>query len=384
MEEINKTAFDEAIDVVDGGRSGENKGIPIPFQRLKKYLPNIQQRTYYLIGAGTKVGKTSFADDVFYYGAYDYFMNLKRQGALNGFELDIDYFSYEIDKKTKILKGISRKLWHDYGIVADANTILSRGENHCNDELYALVIKYKDYFDEMEDVVTVHDMPDNPTGMNKYLLHKAKQFGDVKLKNINRDPEGTPIMRFDSYKPHNPKRYWLIFIDHIALMLEERGFSTKQNIDKMSQYLVQLRNNYGASPIVIQQMAFNAESDERHKSNRLTPTLKDFGDSKYTTRDANVIMTLFSPYRYNMERFQGYNVQALGNSYRNLEILENRDGEPNINLGLNFIGPCGTFRELPRQADMTDNIEQMAFNLENKRSLYVQNDNGIWVDNPFA
>ena len=68
----------------------------------------------------------------------------------------------------------------------------------------------------------------------------------------------------------------------------------------------------------------------------------------------------------------------------NLEILENRDGEPNINLGLNFIGPCGTFRELPRQADMTDNIEQMAFNLENKRSLYVQNDNGIWVDNPFA
>lgn len=377
-----KTAFDEAQETIIGGRSGENQGIPIPFQRLKKYLPNIQQRTYYLIGAGTKVGKTSFADDVFYYGAYDYYKNLKDLGELNGFELDIDYFSYEIDKKTKILKGISRKIWHDYGIVADANTILSRGENHCSDELYALVLKYKAYFDEMEDVVTVHDMPDNPTGINKYLLNKAKSFGEVKMKNINKNPDQAPIMRFDSYKPHNPKRYWLIFIDHIALMLEERGFNTKQNIDKMSQYLVQLRNNYGATPVVIQQMAFDSESDERHKSNRLTPALKDFGDSKYTTRDANVIMTLFSPYRHNIERFQGYNMNTLGNSYRNLEILENRDGEPNINLGLNFIGPCGTFRELPRSKDMTEDIEQMASAMTNKRSKYVQDVNGLWVDNP--
>ena len=376
------TAFDDAIGDIDGGRSGENQGIPIPFQRLKKYLPNIQQKTYYLIGAGTKVGKTSFADDVFYYGAYDYYKQLKDAGELDGFELDIDYFSYEIDKKTKILKGISRKLWHEHGIIADANTILSRGENHCSDELYQLVLKYKEYFDEMEDIVTIHDMPDNPTGMNKYLINKAKQHGVQVEKNINKDPNGPPIMRFDSYKPTNPKRYWLIFIDHIALMLEERGFNTKQNIDKMSQYLVQLRNNYGASPVVIQQMAFDSESDERHKSNRLTPTLKDFGDSKYTTRDANVIMSLFSPYRFNLESFQGYNINALGNTYRNLEILENRDGEPNINLGLNFIGPCGTFRELPKTSEMNADIEQAASTMHNGRSMYVQDENGLWIDNP--
>jgi hypothetical protein len=379
MDTPKQTIFDEALGEIQGGRTGENKGIPIPFERLRQYLPNIQQKTYYLIGAGTKVGKTSLADDVFYYGAYDYFKTLKDSGTLNGFELDIDYFSYEIDKKTKILKGISRKLWHDYGIIADANTILSRGPNHCSDEIYDLVIKFKDYFDEMEDIVTVHDMPDNPTGMNKYLLHKASQHGEVIMKNINKEPGGKPILRFDSYKPNNPKRYWLIFIDHIALMLEERGFNTKQNIDKMSQYLVQLRNNYGATPVVIQQMAFDAENDERHKSNRLTPTLKDFGDSKYTTRDANVIMTLFSPYRYNLERFQGYNISNLGNTYRNLEILENRDGEPNINLGLNFIGPCGTFRELPKASEMSTQIEQSAFNMSNGKAKYAQNSEGIWI-----
>lgn len=378
------SAFDEVLENIDGGRSGDNKGIPIPFPRLRKYLPNIQQSTYYLIGAGTKVGKTSLADDVFYYGAYDYYKQLKDAGELNGFELDIDYFSYEIDKKTKIIKGINRKLWHDHGLVVDSNTILSRGENHCSDELYKLVLKYKEYFDEMEEVVTIHDMPDNPTGMNKYLLNKASQHGEVKLKNINKEPGGAPILRFDSYKPNNPKRYWLIFIDHIALMLEERGYSTKQNIDKMSQYLVQLRNNYGATPVVIQQLAFDSESDERYKQSRLTPTIRDFGDSKYTTRDANVIMTLFSPYRYNMDSFQGYDVGRLGNSYRNLEILENRDGEPNINLGLNFIGPSGTFRELPKSDEMTADIENAAVKMANRRSKYIQNAGGVWIDNPHA
>jgi hypothetical protein len=374
---MGSTNFDRALNQIERGIDGTNKGIPIPFDRLRKFLPNIQQKTYYLIGAGTKVGKTSFADDIFFYGAYDYFKDLQTKGELNGFKLDIDYFSYEIDSETKIIKGISRKLWHDYGIIADTNTILSRGENHCSAELYELIVSYRQYFEEMLDVVTIHDMPDNPTGIYKYLNEKAKQHGKIITKNINKNPNEPPVLRFDRYEPYNENRYWLVFIDHIALMMEERGFNTKQNIDKMSQYLVLLRNNFNLTPIVIQQLAFDSESDERHKQGRLTPTIKDFGDSKYTTRDANVIMTLFSPYRYKIEKFQGYDVSALGNSYRNLEILENRDGEPNINLGLNFIGPCGTFRELPRANDMSPAKNEYAASLENIKSKYIKV-NGIW------
>lgn len=373
--------FDRTISRVDAGRQGNNKGIPIPFPRLRKYIPNIQQKTFYLIGAGTKVGKTSLADDVFYYGAYDQFKEMVAQGVDDGLELDIDYFSYEIDSETKILKGINRKLWHDYGLITDSNTILSRGENHCGDEIYKLVCEYKDYFDEMESISTIHDMPDNPTGIYKYLYNKALRHGEVIMKNINEDPNGEPIMRFDKYVPRNPKRMWLVFIDHIALMMEERGFNTKQNIDKMSQYLVVLRNNFGLTPIVIQQLAFDSENDERYKSNRLTPTLRDFGDSKYTTRDANVIMTLFSPYRYGLEKFQGYDITRLGNTYRNLEILENRDGEPNVNLGLNFIGPCGTFRELPKASEMQEIHYNNSAKYINQKSKYKLTTSGLWVPN---
>ena len=52
---VSMSTFDRALDQIESGREGTNKGIPIAFNRLRKYLPNIQQKTYYLVGAGTKV-----------------------------------------------------------------------------------------------------------------------------------------------------------------------------------------------------------------------------------------------------------------------------------------------------------------------------------------
>jgi len=322
------------------------------------------------------MGKTSFVDDVFLYGSLDYILS----NPDSNIELDIDYFSFEIDSKTKLVKGVARRLWHDYNIIADVNTILSKGEHYCSDELYNIVKGYRNYFEKIEDYLTVHDMTDNATGINKYLIEKAKKRGTIEFKNINKDPEGEPIMRFDKYTPNKDNVYWLIIIDHIALLREERGFNTKQNIDKMSQYLVSMRNNFGATPVVIQQLTFDTDNDERFKSNRLTPTLKDFGDSKYTTRDANVIMTLYSPYRHGITQFEGYDITKLGNKFRNLEILENRDGEPNVNIGLNFIDKVGTFRELPKPKDMTPESYKYAFDMENRKSSYFKNESGVWIE----
>lgn len=348
--------FDDVIKNIERGRQGLNEGLPMGFNRLVEYLPNIQQGTYYLAAASSKVGKTSFVDDAFMYNPFDYLQKTKDTNIV----LDIDYFSYEIEKKSKITKGISRALWKETGIIADISTILSRGRNYCEDELFTKIKSYKSYFESLEDVVTIHDMPDNATGIYKYLVNKAKSNGKVLTKTIGTSNEGIEIKRFDKYIPNNPNKYWIVIIDHIALLKEERGFTTKQNIDKMSQYLVELRNNFNLIPVVIQQLSFETDNDERHKQGRLTPTLRDFSDSRYTVRDANVILALYDPYRDKQKSFQGYDIAKLGNSFRNLEILQNRDGEPGINIGLNFIGPVGTFRELPRAADMKDKYYEKA------------------------
>lgn len=370
--------FDRALEQIDDGIAGNNVGIPIPFERLKEFIPNIQRKTYYLIGAASKVGKTSFADDIFLYGAYDYYKKLKDKDELNGFELDIDYHSFEIDIQTKIIKGISRKLFHDYGIVVDANFILSRGRNRISDEIYKLVLNFRNYFDELEDILTIHADVENPTGIYKYLFNKGKKKGELIYKNVQQDPDKEPIMKIDRFIPNSKKHYWLSFVDHVSLTQSERGFSLKETIDKLSSYYVFLRNLFELSPVVIQQLAFDSENDERHRSGRLTPTKKDFGDSKYTVRDANVIMALFNPSEYKLHDFQSYNILKLGNYYRNLEIISNRDGEPNINLGLNFVGASGTFRELPKASEMTPELYQYMANLKNDNSTYIQKDD-LWV-----
>lgn len=69
---------------------------------------------------------------------------------------------------------------------------------------------------------------------------------------------------------------------------------------------------------------------------------------------------------------------------RNTITKLNRDGEPNINLGLNFIGPCGTFRELPKSSEMNEGIEHAASTMINGKAKYVQDTNGLWLDNPRA
>lgn len=366
---------DRAIEKINRGRSGENKGIPIKFNKLKQYLPNIQQSTTYLIMAEAKVGKSAFSSELFVYGVYDYIKSLPKDSDI---VIDVDLWSFEISAENFIIKGIARKIWLDYGILVDVNTILSKGDKHCSDELYELVLKAVEYFDDFDKYITIHDAPDNPTGIYKYLVSKAEKHGTIHKKNIQQDPNLQPIMRFDYYEPFNKNRYHINIIDHIGLVLQESGKSVKESIDELSKYLVRCRNNFADTNVIVQQLTFDVGNDERVKSNRVTPTLRDAGDSKYTIRDCDVVLALFSPSRYYLNSFHGYDISKLGDSFRSCEILVNRDGEPNINFGFNFIGPIGAFRELPLAKDMTSDIYHLASNYINTNTKYKKNDKGIW------
>jgi hypothetical protein len=151
--------FTRMLNSIEHGIAGDNKGIPIHFKRLKQYLPNIQQSTYYLAAASSKIGKTSFVDDLFFYNPLEYALSKP-----DNFELDIDYFSFEINSDNKLTKSICRQLWHDFGIIVDVNTILSRGENKCPTEIHELVKGYADYYQKIEDYYTIFDGKENPTG----------------------------------------------------------------------------------------------------------------------------------------------------------------------------------------------------------------------------
>jgi hypothetical protein len=352
--------FDNAVRNIDQGRAGGNEGLPMGFERLVQYVPNLQIGTYYLVGAGTGIGKTAFTDQGFMYEPFEYVMNL---GEETDIELDIDYFSYEIDSTVKVIKGISRNLYKRHGLIADVNYILSKGRNRISQEVYDLVMKERVYFEELEKRLHVFDMPENPTGVNKYLRAKSQAHGKEFYKEIDTvNEQGQPIKLkvFDHYVPNNPKRYHVAVVDHVSLSKQEKGMNVKETIDKLSQYMIQWRNNYGGIPVMVQQLSFDSQSSDRAKLKKVTPTLADFGDSKYTTRDANVVLSLFSPMSAELPTFMGgpghsgYDINRLKDNFRALEILKGRDGGIGTRIGLQYVGAAGVMKELPRASEMTE------------------------------
>jgi hypothetical protein len=128
--------------------------------------------------------------------------------------------------------------------------------------------------------------------------------------------------------------------------------SLKQSIDKLSEYCAKyLRNRYHYSPIIIQQQAFDSESNDAFKIGKVRPSVAGLGDSKYTSRDAKIVLGLFSPFRFGLTEYFDYDITRLKDHIRFLEVIVNRDGEMGGLLPLWFDGAVCDFRELPKSND---------------------------------
>lgn len=214
-----------------------------------------------------------------------------------------------------------------------------------NTEKYANIIKF------FEDHV-IFSNSTNPTGVYTECRKYAEDNGIVyKRKQKIKDEftgETKEIDVFDHYEQSDPDEYRLIFYDHISLTSTEKGLTLKQSIDKLSEYFVLLRNRYKFSPVVIQQQSFAGEGLEAFKENKLRPTIANLADSKYPSRDANVVLGLFSPFKYELPEYQRYDITKLKDNVRFLEVLVNRGGSPGGLVALYFDGAVNYFNELPR------------------------------------
>jgi hypothetical protein len=195
----------------------------------------------------------------------------------------------------------------------------------------------------------------NPTGVYKVCKNYAEQHGTTYYKDLEiKDEFGNKkiVKAFDRYEMENPNEYRIIIIDTINLIDTERGMTLKQSIDKLSEYLAKyLRNRYCFSPVVIQQQSVESESLDAFKANKLEPAVASTGDSKYPSRDSNLVLGLFSPYKFNLTNYMGYDITKLKDSVRFLKVLVNRDGNMGGVLPLYFDGAVCKFAELPLPND---------------------------------
>jgi hypothetical protein len=347
-------SFDILDAEVNKGLSGKNKGIPMGFDRLTNYV-GIRKGMYYLIGGNTGSGKTSFIDDAFVLNPVDW--ALSKEGQASGIKVKVWYRSMERSRAYKMAKWMSRKIFIDQGILIPVGTLLGWKETMTKDE-HDLYLHYKDYMNELCEVVTLIDGPENPVGIAKELKAYALQRGKIEQMD-----EYNKI-----YIPDDPNEITLDVIDHIGLLKTTSAQPTKKDaIDKMSDELRYARDFYGHSPVVVSQFNRSISNPTRIKNGDVEPQLEDFADSSSTQNDADVVMGLFDPIRYKVADPSGYNLDKLVDSFgakyfRSIRVIKNSYGEDDIRIGMGFLGQVGMFKELPRKKDITDDDYESIIN----------------------
>lgn len=306
----------ETLDIIKHNKESEfSNYLDCGLPRIRKYYPGVTQGSYTVLFAESSTGKSAWADNSYLLHPYE---DYKRRVALGDkMTLKIPYWSMEISMHRLLTKLIARKIYMDYrekyktDLILPISYILSAGENRISQEHWDIVCSYKDYFEEMEDVLTIYDNQENPTLINSRLREIALSHGH--MEEVTHF-EGKALKNTFSRYVNDNHNFWCVpIIDSAHLQKVEEGLNEKGLIDRLSDYLLRARNVYNDSPVLIMQANRALSSTDRVKINRVRPQLSDIQGSSKPAQDANTVISLFSPYRYEIETYDGYDITKLGN-----------------------------------------------------------------------
>ena len=340
--------------------NGQLNCIPSPFKRFSNDFIGIEQSCYYTITSFTKGGKSQFTSYTFIYQPLMFCYYTKAD-----IDIKILYFPLE-ETPERILQRFISWLLYDF---SNGNIRISPRDLRSTTKAVPQDIldiigseEIQDIIKYFEEHVVFPDEACNPTGIYKYCVRYAEEHGKTYYKTGKCKDEFGIIQErqvFDRYEQNNSNEYRIIIVDTINLIDTERGMTLKQSMDKLSEYCAKyLRNRYHYSPVIIQQQAFDQEGNEAFKIGRVRPSVAGLGDSKYTSRDSNVVLGLFSPFRFALKEYEGYDISKFKDNIRFLEMIVNRDGEMGGLCPLFFDGAVCQFNELPRPDD-NDGIKKV-------------------------
>ena len=352
--------------------SGNVNCIPSPFNRFSSDFVGIEQGRYYLVSANQKGAKTQFTSFTFIFNPilYSYYNNDKVR-------VKVFYYPLEETPEAITLRFMSYLMFKlsNGKYKVSANELRSVKEalpegviNILESEEYQNILNYYEQCIDFRE-------SQNPTGCWKDLLDYANTHGTTykkKVENIDTlTGEITTKEIFDYYIPDDPNEYVFIIYDHVSLLGTEKGLSLRESINKLSEYMVQLRNKFNYIPVVIQQQSQENQSNEAVKLGRLRPSVSGLSDSKYTSRDADMMLGLFNPYSYELDSYLGYDIKQLKGNARFLEVVVNRHGTSNGICPLMFLGEVCYFKELPLPNDVI-NINKVYNRLEELKKNTIQ------------
>jgi len=338
--------------------SGDVVAIPWSLERLSAVLPGIEQGRYNLISASPKAGKSQLTDFLYVYQPVQWILN----NPTSDITLKIFYFSLEVSKESKIKAAMCYKLYTDYGILISPQKLSSIFSSYILDDKVEKIVnseEFRTWFANFESIVTIYDSIRSPykifNTIKTYAEHPDN--GSYTYKEMpwqNEDKTFTTRTVRDRYIPVRPNEYVIVLVDHIGLLQTEKDQTLHQAISKFSsEYCLEMRDRWRYIPTIVQQQSadssraqFNYRGDT--VIDKIRPDSEGLADNKYTARDVDLMISLFYPKRYNIEKYEDIDLKRMGDNHREFMINLNRNGISNASIQLLFLGSSSYFAELPR------------------------------------
>ena len=329
------TIAEKIRNEVDRGRLGLNQGISMGLPKLEGVIDGVTKETYTLIISNSGAGKTSFA---LYAYVYKPLME-----HLDDDNFKVLYFSLEMNELSLYIKLLSIYIFETYGIELSYKEILSKKREYIlSDEHYSIVLECMPWVEKISKKLEIYDKAVNAAKVYAILMARLKVLGTF-------EETETRLV----YHQKNPNLIYVVVLDHIGLITPTSG-SLKAEIDKLSSYLVTLREKCLISPVVIQQANREQGNIERFKQGKSAFTINDAKDTGNTVQDCNVMIAIYNPYRDGLKTYKKYNIEILQSSFRSVMVLKNRYGDCDVEIGCNFFGGINLFHELPKPDEIYD------------------------------
>ena len=349
-------------------KNNKINSISSPFVRFRNDFLGIERKKMYLISSFTKGAKTQFTTFMFVITPLLYSYANREKARVKFF-----FYLWEETKEdftTRIISHLLYKLSNGKIEVSPSDLMSSNNDKPLSDEALEMMdseefVNIMDYFEEC----SVFSDSQNPTGIwlecksyaenNGTTHYKAKKYKDE--FGVEKETQG-----FDYYEPNDSEEYRILYIDHLSLVSSEKNYTLKQAMDRVGEYCILLRDRYFFSPVIIQQQNTDNESIDAVKMNKLRPTVAGLADSKYSSRNCNIFLGLFSPVKFDLNNYFGYDISKFKDNIRFLEVILNRGGTMGGITALYFNGAVCEFQQLPLPTEK-DKIDKWYDFLDRKR-----------------
>lgn len=336
------------------GLEGKYKGLDNGLGRINKYIFGLQRSVYMLFGGLSGAAKTTLVDFML--------LNAIDDAISKNINVNVFYYSLEIDEVTKKANWLSNFIYKKYNIIIPPEKIKGLGEFRLNEDELQIVESELPELEKIWSKINWIWESTNPTGIYMNIWRFMESKGKF-IKEPYIDEHGNKKERIVKYINNDPDEYNILVVDHIALLSLERSFTLKDNIDKFSEYCVRLRNLFGLTIIAVQQFnqSLNSVDRMRFKGVDVSPQQSDFKDSSNPYQDCDIALGIMNAYKMDLDSYLGYNIRdyvypqqgfLLRERFRSLKIIKNRLSRDNISIGLLFTAEAGTFEELPTPEDL--------------------------------